>query len=555
MTESEISSEDAPTEAEPQSEPIPDPTTGPSVAPDHLGGPLVVLSNVDKHFGQLHVLQDINLTVRKGEVVVVLGPSGSGKSTLCRVINRLETIESGTITIDGEQLPEEGKGLAHLRADVGMVFQSFNLFSHKTVLENVTLGPIKVRKKSAAEAKKRGMELLTRVGVESQAEKYPAQLSGGQQQRVAIARALAMDPKVILFDEPTSALDPEMVNEVLDVMISLASQGMTMIVVTHEMGFARKAANRVVFMDDGLIVEEADPDSFFTSAQSRTSSRLPEQDLDPLAQGDAVRCVYPVTNARRAMHISKKILAVAAGSALALTMASCGGGGGAGSTAGDTITIGIKYDQPGLGQKVGEDYKGLDVDVARYVAKELGFEGDKLIFKETPSAQRETAIQGGQVALIFATYSITDERKKKVSFAGPYFIAGQDLLVRADNTDITGPDAMNGKTLCSVTGSTPAEKIKKEYATTVKLFEQDTYSKCVEALVGGTVDAVTTDNVILAGFAAQPQYAGKLKVVGKPFSTEKVRRWPEVGRHRALRQSECCRREDDLRRILAKGCR
>jgi glutamate transport system substrate-binding protein len=221
------------------------------------------------------------------------------------------------------------------------------------------------------------------------------------------------------------------------------------------------------------------------------------------------------------MHISKKILAVAAGSALALTMASCGGGGGAGSTAGDTITIGIKYDQPGLGQKVGEEYKGLDVDVARYVAKELGFEGDKLIFKETPSAQRETAIQGGQVALIFATYSITDERKQKVSFAGPYFIAGQDLLVRADNTDITGPDAMNGKTLCSVTGSTPAEKIKEEYATTVKLFEQDTYSKCVEALVGGTVDAVTTDNVILAGFAAQPQYAGKLKVVGKPFSTER----------------------------------
>jgi glutamate transport system substrate-binding protein len=221
------------------------------------------------------------------------------------------------------------------------------------------------------------------------------------------------------------------------------------------------------------------------------------------------------------MHIStRRILAAAAGSALALTMASCGGGQ-AGSTTGDTINIGIKYDQPGLGQKVGEDYKGLDVDVARYVAKELGFEGDKVIFKETPSAQRETAIQGGQVALIFATYSITDERKQKVSFAGPYFIAGQDLLVRSDNTDITGPDAMNGKTLCSVTGSTPAAKIKKEYAITVKLFEQDTYSKCVEALVGGTVDAVTTDNVILAGFASQPQYSGKLKVVGEPFSTER----------------------------------
>ena len=245
-----------------------DPTDGPSVAPGSLGAPLVVLSDVDKYFGDLHVLQHIDLTVHKGEVVVVLGPSGSGKSTLCRAINRLETIQGGKITIDGVALPEEGKALAHLRADVGMVFQSFNLFAHKTILENVTLGPIKVRKKSAADAKKRGMELLKRVGVDSQADKYPAQLSGGQQQRVAIARALAMDPKVILFDEPTSALDPEMVNEVLDVMVGLARQGMTMIVVTHEMGFARKAANRVVFMDGGQIVEEADPETFFTAAKS-----------------------------------------------------------------------------------------------------------------------------------------------------------------------------------------------------------------------------------------------------------------------------------------------
>src|SRR6478736_570582 len=219
--------------------------------------PLVVLTDVNKHFGELPVLKEIDLTVGAGEVVVVIGPSGSGKSTLCRAINRLETIESGTITIDGKELPEEGRELAQLRADVGMVFQSFNLFAHKTILENVTLGPVKVRKKSAAEAKKAGMELLKRVGVDSQADKYPAQLSGGQQQRVAIARALAMDPKVILFDEPTSALDPEMVNEVLDVMVSLAKQGMTMIVVTHEMGFARKAGNRVLFMADGLVVEDA----------------------------------------------------------------------------------------------------------------------------------------------------------------------------------------------------------------------------------------------------------------------------------------------------------
>ena len=230
--------------------------------------PLVVLKGVNKHFGDLHVLQDINLTVGSGEVVVVIGPSGSGKSTLCRAINRLETIESGTITIDGKQLPEEGKELAQLRADVGMVFQSFNLFAHKTILENVTLGPIKVRKMGKPAAEKRALELLERVGVAHQAQKYPAQLSGGQQQRVAIARSLAMDPKVMLFDEPTSALDPEMITEVLDVMTELARSGMTMVVVTHEMGFARRAANRVVFMSDGLIVEEATPEEFFTNPRS-----------------------------------------------------------------------------------------------------------------------------------------------------------------------------------------------------------------------------------------------------------------------------------------------
>ncbi|PKQ17608.1 MAG: glutamate ABC transporter ATP-binding protein [Actinobacteria bacterium HGW-Actinobacteria-8] len=230
--------------------------------------PLVVLEGVNKHFGALHVLKDINLTVGKGEVVVVIGPSGSGKSTLCRAINRLETIDDGTIRLDGIDLPAEGRPLARLRADVGMVFQSFNLFAHMTVLENVMLGPMRVRKMHKAEAKAFAMELLTRVGVENQADKHPAQLSGGQQQRVAIARALAMRPKVMLFDEPTSALDPEMINEVLDVMTDLASEGMTMIVVTHEMGFARKAANRVVFMDDGVIVEEATPEEFFTNPQS-----------------------------------------------------------------------------------------------------------------------------------------------------------------------------------------------------------------------------------------------------------------------------------------------
>ncbi|WP_237202421.1 amino acid ABC transporter ATP-binding protein [Rothia endophytica] len=229
---------------------------------------MVQVTGVNKYFGDHHVLKNINLEVGKGEVIILLGPSGSGKSTLCRTINRLETISSGDIKIDGVSLPEEGKALADLRAEVGMVFQSFNLFAHKSILDNVTLGPRKVRGLSKSEAEELAMSLLKKVGVDNQAHKMPAQLSGGQQQRVAIARALAMQPKVMLFDEPTSALDPEMVNEVLDTMISLAREGMTMIVVTHEMGFARKAADRIVFLADGEIVEESTPDQFFTNPQS-----------------------------------------------------------------------------------------------------------------------------------------------------------------------------------------------------------------------------------------------------------------------------------------------
>jgi glutamate transport system ATP-binding protein len=238
------------------------------------GGPavtdeaLIVLEGVNKWFGPLHVLRDVNLSVEHGEVVVVIGPSGSGKSTLCRAINRLEPINSGTITFDGRPLAAEGKALARLRSEVGMVFQSFNLFAHKTILQNVMLGPVKVRKEKPAAVRERAMALLDRVGIGNQADKYPAQLSGGQQQRVAIARALAMQPKALLFDEPTSALDPEMVGEVLDVMTSLAREGMTMVVVSHEMGFARHAANRVVFMADGQLVEEAAPAEFFANPKS-----------------------------------------------------------------------------------------------------------------------------------------------------------------------------------------------------------------------------------------------------------------------------------------------
>ncbi len=231
--------------------------------------PVIELCHVDKHYGALHVLRDINLEIGRGEVLVVIGPSGSGKSTLCRTINRLETIDSGEILIEGQPLPQEGKELARTRAELGMVFQQFNLFAHKTILDNVTLGPIEVLGLSKDEAEKRAMSLLERVGVAEQAKKVPAQLSGGQQQRVAIARSLAMNPKAMLFDEPTSALDPEMINEVLDVMTELARGGMTMVVVTHEMNFARRVGNRVIFMADGAIVEEGTPDEFFDNPKTQ----------------------------------------------------------------------------------------------------------------------------------------------------------------------------------------------------------------------------------------------------------------------------------------------
>lgn len=243
-------------------------TDAPASTPPPGAPSMISLKSVDKHFGDLHVLKDINLEVPAGQVVIVVGPSGSGKSTLCRTINRLEPIDSGAIEVDGDLLPAEGKALAALRADVGMVFQSFNLFAHKTILQNVMLAPMKVRKQKKDEAEKSALALLERVGIANQADKYPAQLSGGQQQRVAIARSLAMNPKVMLFDEPTSALDPEMVTEVLDVMTSLAKEGMTMLVVTHEMGFARKAGDRVIFMADGAVVEDTDPETFFKSPKS-----------------------------------------------------------------------------------------------------------------------------------------------------------------------------------------------------------------------------------------------------------------------------------------------
>ena len=229
---------------------------------------LVELARVRKSFGDNVVLDDVDLTIRRGEAIVVAGPSGSGKSTMLRCINGLESIDSGAITVDGQRIDTAGRGLATLRREIGMVFQSFNLFPHMTVERNVTLAPVRVRGMDEAAARARAHELLERVGIPEKAKDYPADLSGGQQQRVAIARALAMDPKLMLFDEPTSALDPEVIREVLDVMRDLARSGMTMIVVTHEMGFAREVCDRLVFIDGGRIVEEAPPEEFFSNAKS-----------------------------------------------------------------------------------------------------------------------------------------------------------------------------------------------------------------------------------------------------------------------------------------------
>ena len=242
------------------------PALSPSSAPRVAGGPIIVAENVQKHFGSFHALRGVNLTVRQGEVVVIIGPSGSGKSTFLRTINALDPHDGGSITVDG--LPLQGaRNLDAIRREVGMVFQSFNLFPHLSVLDNITLAPIRVRRASKADAEARGLELLARVGIAEQAQKYPAQLSGGQQQRVAIARALAMNPKIMLFDEPTSALDPEMIKEVLDVMKELAQSGMTMLVVTHEMGFAREVADRLLFFDQGNVVEDTTPEAFYHDPQ------------------------------------------------------------------------------------------------------------------------------------------------------------------------------------------------------------------------------------------------------------------------------------------------
>ena len=395
-----------------------------------------------------------------------------------------------------------------------MVFQSFNLFAHKTILRERHAGADEGAQDVArTRPREQAMELLDRVGIANQADKYPAQLSGGQQQRVAIARSLAMNPKVMLFDEPTSALDPEMINEVLDVMTSLAKDGMTMVVVTHEMGFARGAANRVVFMADGAIVEAAEPEQFFDQPAKRPRQGLSRQDPSPLA----------LERNPNAMRFSKRVAAsmrVAGAVALAVAL----------PLRGDGVRwrwrrrhdrhrhqVRPARPRPEESRRHDERFRRRRRQVRRRGARLRP--RTRSNGRNRRPGQRETLIQNDQVKYIVATYSITDARKEKVDFAGPYLITGQSLLVKADNTDITGAESLqNNKKLCSVSGSTPAQRIKDKYPG-VQLQQYDTYSACVEALKNGAIDAVTTDEVILAGYAAQSP--GLFKIVGEPFSEER----------------------------------
>ena len=482
------------------------------------GQPLVVLDGVNKWFGQLHVLKDINVSIKGGEVVVVIGPSGSGKSTLCRAINRLETIDEGSITLDGQPLPQEGKALANLRAEVGMVFQSFNLFAHKTILENVTLGPIKVRKKPKSEADKRGRELLERVGIEAQANKYPAQLSGGQQQRVAIARALAMDPKVMLFDEPTSALDPEMIKEVLDVMVDLAKRGMTMIVVTHEMGFARTAADRVLFMSDGQIVEENTPKEFFTNPQSDrakdflgkilntdfpTHSEKGERNAIHQDQGSLGRCRPRAVHGclrrrrrRRGRHTRRHREGGRRG-----RLRGWHPHEGAGRGRQDRRRCEVRPARPGLQGRRRRRPDRFRHRGRQALVADLGIDPSSanVTWEETISDNREPFLKAGRVDLVLASYSITDERRAEVGQAGPYMITGQQVLVPTDS-DIESIDDLKGEEVCSVTGSTSLDNINAAGAKAVGF---DSYSECVQKVVDGTVAAMSTDGTIL--MASQPR--------------------------------------------------
>ena len=444
---------------------------------------------------------------------------------------------------EGRPLPSEGKALARLQSDVGMVFQQFNLFAHRSVLDNVTLGPIKVRGQSRQQAESRARELLARVGVENQADKLPAQLSGGQQQQVAIARALAMDPKLLLFDEPTSALDPEMINEVLDVMRDLAAAGMTMIVISHEMEFARSAANRVVFMDGGRILEAAQPEEF-------SPTRRPSGPRTSCPRSSATDGRTRTAQARREHHADTTLDRAAGDRAgLALALAACGGdeeGGDGGGQVNEEASFAEappwpapagwdghgrdKFDQPLFGLKNLEGKpEGFDVEIAKLIAGEMGIAADKVNFIESVSANQEPFIGKGKVDFVVATYTINDKRKEVVDFAGPYYVAGQDIMVAKGNPEaIAGPEDLAGKKVCSVTGSTPAENIRTNYPD-AEVTEFDVYSECAEALKNGQVQAVTTDNVILLGLISQDPEAFEL--VGKPFTEEPWHR-AEEGRHR-----------------------
>ena len=414
---------------------------------------MIRLLGVNKWFGENQVLKNANLQVNAGEVIVICGPSGSGKSTLIRTINKLEPIQQGEIVVDGFSLSNPKTNLSKLRAEIGMVFQHFNLYPHKTALQNIMLAPLKVRKLSKRDAREKAIQLLRKVGLGDKGDAYPSQLSGGEQQRVAIARSLAMEPKIMLFDEPTSALDPELINEVLDVMISLAQEGMTMIVITHEMGFARKVADRVVFMDDGELIEEGKPSEIFVNPKHERTREFISKILPEMST------LFKIRKDGR-------------------------------------IRIGLGYKSPPMGfEDKDGNWVGFDADIAREIANRLDVEP---VFIKISGENRIKSLLSNSVDLAIANINHTHSRERLIDFSQPYLWDHKRIMVNKGR--FTRLEELSNKKIAVVNDSNADRDI-------IKKFEEMNYSlpemvyydsdlECFDALKNGEVDAYTNDSVL-----------------------------------------------------------
>ena len=447
----------------------------------------ITVTDIRKNFGAVEALKGVSLDVAEGEKVVVIGPSGSGKSVLIRCINGLEVPDSGTVVVEGMNLSDRKVNARALARDVAMVFQSYNLYPHKTVLENVTLAPIKVLKVPREQAERDGRAYLERVGLSDKVDKYPDQLSGGQQQRVAIARALNMHPKIMLLDEPTSALDPEMVQEVLDVIKSLAETNMTIVMVTHEMGLAREAADKVVFMENGMVVDQGTPHYLFDETVQRSRQELPVE--DPVGSAMITRRTFIRSSALVAATL---VLGGATGG-----LAGCAGGA-------DVLRVGTKIDVPGFGFQNPEtgNIEGMEVDIARELAKRIKGSPDALKVTGVNVTTRGAMLDNGTLDATLATFTITEARKKSYNFSRPYYTDHIGVLVKK-SSGITDLADLDGKTVGVALSATTRDKLTAagdEIGIHMNFAEYSTYPEIKIALVTGRVDAFSVDRSILNGY-------------------------------------------------------